>query len=96
LIDLFQKPMIDDIKVKMALQAFDAYFRHWYNVIVTEIKIDDSCVKVHWNGFQTKFDCWVNLESIRYPIAQRLLNRNAVSKLDFPMRTKPAFLKGKL
>ena len=71
--------VVEDLQINMHLQAIDEC-GIWRDVSVVHI---DEAVKINWRGFSKKYDCAVELDTLRYPVEERLLSRNAISAEKF-------------
>jgi len=86
---------LEEVSVKMRVQACCTELGQWLGAVILE-KSDPSLnlVKLHWNGYPRNDDDWFSIRLIRKPLIERLVQRKAVQKSDFPRRNNPAFLRG--
>ena len=78
-------------KKKMQVQALDPETYHW--VCATILEEGTAKSKLTWTGFSKKYDCWINNNNVRAPLEKRLIHRNAIQKINFPLRGDPKNLR---
>jgi len=72
----------------MKVQAVDPETKHWLRAKVIEVGIEKT--KLTWDGYSNVYDSWISNEFIRLPLTKRpLLRRNAIQKVNFPVRGDP-------